>query len=196
MPVQALNGSTREAIYRRTLAAVMAEIGDPDDPSQLIGRCLDIAWHGYRLIKDWPCAPRTILQAGSCQWPRVAPELDDGRSPTHFAYMWDGDSPIAHLVRSGIIPVIQRTDGHVAPSLPEVHVWLGCPETGEIIDFTTGLWPLACKATLGLDWPGTQPPPFFWNFGTRLPADVRYVASREAIECVVAILRQQGNRYP
>src|SRR5262245_898416 len=47
---------------------------------------------------------------------------------------------------------------------------------------------------LGLDWPGSLPPDYFWNFGSRLPADVRYVASREAIECAVLMLRRMGSR--
>lgn len=193
MPVQRLNMHARDDIYRRTLAAVRAEIGDP---ATLAGCCLEFAWQGYRIIKEWPGAPRTIIQAGSAQWPRVSPELDDGVSPTHFAYEWDSDSEIASLVRSGVFPVVERADGHVAVSLPELHVWLGCPDTGEIIDFTTGLWPLACRATLGQEWLAPMPPEYLWTFGARLPEGVRYVASREAIECVIAILRRQSRQYP
>lgn len=196
MPVQVLNKSIRDQIYRLTLAAVQREIGDPDDPTLLIGRCLDFAWEGYRIIKAWPGAPRTVIQAGSAQWPRVPAELDDGECPTHFAYEWDPGSDVARLVVAGIAPVVWRADGHAAPSLPEMHVWLGCPDTGEIIDFTTGLWPLACKATLGLDWLALPPPEYVWTFGNRLPEGVRYVASREAIDCVIAILYQQGRDYP
>ena len=50
--------------------------------------------------------------------------------------------------------------GQIAASLPEMHVWLGCPETGEVIDFTTGFWPAACKVLLGQDWLAAEPPAF------------------------------------
>lgn len=198
MPVQILNRATRDEIYRRTLAAVRADIGQaggPDDPICLIGRCLDVAWHGYRIIRSWPGAPRTIIQAGSAGWPRVPADQDDGQSPTHFAYQWDPKSDVARLARAGIVPVVRR-EGGLAFSLPEMHVWLGCPDSGEIIDFTVGLWPLACKATLGLDWPGPAPADYFWNFGTRRPEGVHYLPDRDAIDLVVELLRQQGRSYP
>src|SRR5262249_18402555 len=96
MPVQVLNRDIRDEIFRRTLAAVKREVartgGNPEDPLSLIGSCLEFAWQGYLILKDWPGAPRTIIQAGSAQWPRIRPEMDDGVSPTHFAYEWDGDS--------------------------------------------------------------------------------------------------------
>lgn len=191
MPVQVLNKTIRDEIYRRTLAAVESEVG-----SVLACHCLEFAWQSYRIIKEWPGAPRTIIQAGSAQWPRIPPELDDGVSPTHFAYEWDPDSAIARLVQSGIMPLIRRGDGNVAGSLPEMHVWLGCPDTGEIIDFTTGLWPSACMATLGQEWLAPRPPDYFWHFGTRLPEGVRYIAARAAIETVIAILHRQDRQYP
>src|ERR1043165_3717338 len=180
MPVQLLNKQIRDTIYRQTLAAVQQEAGEHDN---LSGRCLDFAWHGYQILKDWPGAPRTIIQAGSAQWPRIPPEMGDDVSPTHFAYEWHPESEIAQLTLSGIVPVVRRADGYAAPSLPEMHVWLGCPETGEIIDFTTGMWPLACRATLGLDCPAAVPPEYFWNFGTRRPFGVNYLPARDAIDC-------------
>lgn len=191
MPIQKLNRTIRDDVFRRTLEAVQAEIG-----ALPIGNCLEFAWQGYQIIKAEPGAPRTIIQAGSAQWPRVPPELDDGVSPTHFAYEWNPDCDLARMVRSGAFPVVRRADGHTAVSLPEMHVWLGCPESEEIIDFTTGLWPAACQATLGIGWTAERPPEYLWTFGTRLPKDVRYIASHEAIEVVIEILRQQGREYP
>lgn len=82
---------------------------------------------------------------------------------THFAYHWNPGFDVARQVRHGIFPVVECADGHAALSLPELHVWPGCPDTGEVIDFTAGLWPLAC---------------------------------REAIDCVIALLREQGRQYP
>ena len=193
MPVQTLNKTVRDEIYSCTLAAVRDERGEEAD---LSCQCLEFAFQGYRIIRDWPGAPRTLIQAGSAQWPRVPPELDDGVSDTHFGYEWDTQSHFSRLVRSGVIPVMRRADGHLAPSLPEIHVWLGCPDTGEIIDFTTGLWPAACRATLGQEWLAPLPPPYFWNFGTRRPDGVNYLPARDAIDCVIALLRLQGREYP
>ena len=120
--------------------------------------CLAFAWEGYRIIKEWPGAPRTLIQAGSAGWPRIPPHLDDGVSPTHFAYEGDPDSGLARLAADGIFRLVEREDGRTALSLPEMHVWLGCPDTGELLDFTTGLWPQACQAILGLPWlaPGSD----------------------------------------
>jgi hypothetical protein len=191
--MQVLNKHARDEIHRRTLAAVRSEIGSA---ATLIGHCMEFAWKGYKIIKDWPGAPRTIIQAGGAQWPRVPADLDDGVSPTHFAYEWDSDSELAQLFHLGIVPVMRRADGYVAPSLPEMHVWLACPDTGEVIDFTTRLWPAACEATLGMPWLAPHPPEYLWTFGTRLPEGVNYRASREAIDCVVRLLRQQGRQYP
>ncbi len=193
MPVQVLSQYVRDEIFRLALDAVRREAGGP---ANLIGNCLEFAWHGYQLIKHWPGAPRTLIQAGSAQWPRVPPELDDGVSPTHFSYQWCPGSDVARLVRAGIFPAVRRGDGQLAFSLPEMHVWLGCPGTGELIDFSSGLWPAACKAATGLDWLAPPPPEYVWALGDRLPAGARYAPCRDAIDLVVLLLRRQGRDYP
>jgi hypothetical protein len=193
MPVQVLNKTIRDDIYRLVLTAVRREASDP---ANLTGLCLEFAWQGYLILKDWPGAPRTLIQAGSAQWPRIPPERDDGVSPTHFAYEWDPDSDLGRLARAGISPVIRRGDRWIAASLPEMHIWLGCPGSGEILDFTTGLWPAACLATIGEEWLAPPPPDYLWTFGTRLPPGVNYLADRDAIDTVIAVLRQQDRQYP
>jgi len=67
---------------------------------------------------------------------------------------------------------------------------------GEIIDFSTGLWPAACKETLGLDWLAPLPPDYLWAVGNQLPDGVRYLADRGAIDTVIYVLHQQGRQYP
>jgi hypothetical protein len=193
MTARALDKAARDDIHRRVIAAVRQELGEQ---AQLAGHCLEIAWQGHHLIKSLPAAPRTIIQAGSASWPRVPPELDDGQGPTHFSYEWDKDSDAARLLRLGLALVVRRADGLVACSLPEVHVWLACPETQELIDFSAGLLPAACKAAIGLEWLAPAPPDYLWAACTALPDGVSYRPSREAIDCVLAILRQQGRRYP
>lgn len=195
-----LDRQQKDEIYRRTKAAVERSVRtagrDPADPAAMLGMCLEWAWEGYRTIKAWPDAPRTIIQAGSAQWPRIPEPMDDGVSPTHFAYEFQEDSHLVRLTLAGVVPVVQRHDGHVAASLPELHVWLGCPETQEIIDFTTGCWPATCKATTGLEWFAKPPPEYLWCRGDMRPDGANYRPSRKAIELVSLILQRQERRYP
>ena len=102
MPVQKLNQTTRDEIFQRTLAAVRAE------QMHLAGNCLEFAWHGYRIIKSYAGAPRTIIQAGTAQWPRLG--ADDGVSPTHFSYEWNPDAEPTRLFLSDAIPLVERTE--------------------------------------------------------------------------------------
>ena len=104
MPVQKLNKAIRDELFRRTREAVSAE------QPHLAGNCLEFAWHGYQVSKTFAGAPRTIIQAGSASWPRLA--IDDGISPTHFSYEWDANDPNTRLFASGLIQVIPRADGH------------------------------------------------------------------------------------
>jgi hypothetical protein len=127
MPVQKLNRATRDEIYKQTRAAVSAE------QPHLSGNCLEFAWHGYHIIRAYTGAPRTIIQAGSASWPRLA--VDDGVSPTHVSYEWNPAAEPTCMFRSGLIPLVPRADGHLSASLPEMHVWLACPESEEIIDY-------------------------------------------------------------
>ena len=89
-----------------------------------------------------------------------------------------------------------RVSGGLAFSLPEMHVWLACPDSGEIIDFTTGLWPTACRATLGLDWLAEVPPTYLWCLARHFPSGARYRPERAAIEAAIHFLQQQGRQYP
>ena len=100
------------------------------------------------------------------------------------------------MFASGQIPLVPRADGHLQASLPEMHVWLACPESGEVIDFTTGTLPQACLSTIGEPWLAPTPPEYLWTFGTRLPAGVRYVPDRDAIDLAIAVLRLQNREYP
>jgi hypothetical protein len=188
MPVQKLNQTIRDEIFLRTRAAVGAE------QRHVAGNCLEFAWHGYRILKHYPGAPRTIIQAGTAQWPRLA--VDDGISATHFSYEWNPDAEPTRLFLSGTIPLVERADGHLQASLPEMHVWLACPESTEVIDFTTGLWPDACRETIGEEWLAGRPPDYLWTFGSRLPAGVRYIPDRAAIDLVLAVLHLQDREYP
>ena len=53
---------------------------------------------------------------------------------------------------------------------------------------------LALAATLLLL--AATPPKYVWTFGSRLPAGIRYVADRDAIDTAITVLRLQGREYP
>jgi hypothetical protein len=77
---------------------------------------------------------RAILQAGSAQFQFCD---DDGHSATHFSYMFDK---------------IEASKRLAAGLWPEMHVWSGIPETGEIVDLTTCYQPQQALELAGLIW--------------------------------------------
>lgn len=124
---------------------------------------------------------RAIIQAGSCSWPRIHPNQDNGVSPTHFTYKWQP----SHIMSKIAVALGQ---------LPEIHVWAAIPETQEIIDLTTGFWPGRCKELLGEDWPGPKPPEWFWGTADELPDWVRYEPNLEAIDTALQYLALSSAR--
>lgn len=115
---------------------------------------------------------RTILQAGTCLWPRIRPDQDDGTCNTHFGYKWDPDSEKSiYAVSIG--------------ALPEMHVWTAQPESGLIIDMTTRFFPEQCKNLICGDWPGDLPPEYFWSTADKLPVGVIYHPTLDATRLAV-----------
>lgn len=107
---------------------------------------------------------RFVFQAGSASWQIVAPEHDDGVSPTHYSYEFS---------QWGDIDV-----------LPELHCWVGAIDrkTGEefIIDTTTQfVRGLAEKK--GLKYTMPDLPRFIWSGHGSFPEGCYYNASVEAI---------------
>lgn len=132
---------------------------------------------------------RTMLQAGSCSWPMIRPEDDDGERATHYSYRWNGmeDPETAAYFAAG--------------KLPECHVWLATREPEDtIIDPTTGTWPARAKRG-GHDWSAIEPPEFLWATQADLRAlsevrgyVVRYAAVVEA--CIAVDILAQVEIYP
>jgi len=93
---------------------------------------------------------RTMLQAGTAQWPFRRPQDDDGVSATHYSYHWQGlRDPLTHaMVEAG--------------RLPELHVWLAHRDPDTIIDPTSGTWPERA-AEGGREWLTPRPPDFLWH---------------------------------
>ncbi len=108
---------------------------------------------------------RTILQAGTMQWPCVAE--DDGVSPTHFSYVWEPDSEVTRAMLR-------------LNHMPEMHVWAAVPSRNEIIDLTTRYLVEQAKHRAGLEWSAAPPPDFLWCRADALPAGVRYKPAYEA----------------
>lgn len=136
------------------------------------GRCLFYAFHTIEVLRER--GVRAVVQAGSAGWPRIPPEQDDGKSTTHFSYMWSPDTPMSREAVS-------------RGALPEIHVWAGLLESQEIIDFTTRYWVEQARTLGGFDWPGTPPPEFFWGHGRELNGAF-YQSNREATEYAVATM--------
>lgn len=96
-----------------------------------------------------------ILQAGSCTWPRIRPQDDDGVVSTHFGYVWENPTPkeIRKKIEAG--------------TLPEMHVWAGImakePEDQQIVDLTAGFFPKQAKEIGGFDWRAAPPPKYLWS---------------------------------
>jgi len=132
---------------------------------------------------------RTMIQAGTCQWPMCRPEDDDGERATHFSYQWEG---LDH-------PDVARNLMKFA--LPELHVWLGAIPNDKvvpnmikeptIIDSTTGSWPKRARMA-GYEWTSPEPPDYLWATLSELralvansfPLGVVYEADMNA--CMVA----------
>src|SRR5258706_16418976 len=80
---------------------------------------------------------RTILQAGTMQWPCT--DKDDGVSFTHFSYMWN---PTTAEMRRVMIS---------AGLMPEMHVWAAIPSRNEIVDLTTSYLVEQAKKRAGIE---------------------------------------------
>lgn len=117
---------------------------------------------------------KAIVQAGSSSWPRLRlPEEDDGVVNTHYSYVYTPGSALEAVAKG---------------ELPEVHVWVGVPSSGEIVDLTARYLPGLCRAT-GMAWTADEPD-YLWD--SRLPPHVRYEPSEEATVLALHFMRQMG----
>ncbi len=134
-----------------------------------------------------------VFLAGSMSWRVVAPERDDGISPTHYSYIWSPHEPrssanyAAHSrATSGSLTELMASVDRL-PQLPEVHCWavLLHEETPYIVDLTTeSLKPLATR--LGLTWSMPDPPTTF--IGIPDGSSIVYHHEQEATTICVRIV--------
>jgi len=114
---------------------------------------------------------QALPQAGSMCWPRIVigSDDDDGECHTHFSYFWEDRN-----TRS----IVSMLNGN----LPELHVWMGIPETGEVVDIETCNFSQTCR-DLGMDWLSPEPPDYLWTHDP--PLDVWYRPDEQAIRAAI-----------
>lgn len=146
------------------------------------GLCIFFAIHTVKVLLEE--GERVILQAGSAGWPRILPEQDDGKTSTHFSYMWTpNETPSRIAMESG--------------RLPEMHVWAAIPFTKEIVDMSTKSWPDQARLLARLDWPGTVPPDFFWGTADDLRSTKAfYLADAAAIKHALKVIARLFGSEP
>lgn len=151
----------------KIVAAVRAQV-DADCPPQnggglclflAVKLCNELGKHGIR----------AVLQAGSAQWKCMA--IDDGVSPTHFAYMWEM-SPLTKL---------RLSQG----KMPEMHCWVGLPDTQEIVDISTRDLVMQAKLRADITWTANPPPDYIWSDAEHFPDEARYIV--DPLATIVAL---------
>lgn len=160
MPATATKVNKSE-LYAEVVKRVAAFAPPDAAPTAL---CFYYSAFGIEALRE--AGLRAVLQAGTASWPRIRPDQDDGVVMTHFSYLWSPNE-------------IQSRLAVAQGAMPEMHVWIALPDTGELVDFTTAFWPTQAKLLTGMDWPGDQPPTYFW--GKELPKGVQYKPVRDAV---------------
>jgi hypothetical protein len=147
MPTLHYAAAERGRFIRESREAVAALLGLDGSNGPPEWHCLGWAAVLARMLRR--AGRRAALVAGSCGWPRLRPDQDDGRpeTSTHFSHMFVVDEALPLVVRG---------------LAPEWHCWVAMAGRGdavELIDGTTGAWPEKCRRLSGTDWPGDRPRP-------------------------------------
>jgi len=167
---------SRDALYEEVDNYITLRYGEDFKTS---GQCC-LYWMmvGIRTIRC-NTGLKAIPQAGSVSWPIVTPELDDGVCATHFSMMWNTPREEAIFVGAARVP-------ETSVALPEMHCWIGIPETNEIVDFSTLYLPrIADKC--GFPWRAPLPPRYLWTRTRRLPRDVFYEPNAQATQLAIRL---------
>lgn len=95
--------------------------------------CLQVSLTLRAVLDRYDPKCRHVLQAGSASWLAVPDELDDGVSPTHFAYEFDKKHAMINILQG---------------RMPEMHCWvarIGSAGEVELIDALYGFQPEQLK---------------------------------------------------
>lgn len=165
-----MNERDDEYVFRLCIVTEARRIAAELGANETSGSCL--YWALAAILAARLNGVSLIPQAGTCYWPRVTPETDDGIEPDRFGYEWRGDPKTADRAAD--------FDPGVTIVLPEMHIWAADPKTGEVVDLAARLFPAQCKRITGLDWKAPHPPEWFWGKGEDTPPLTRYLANRDA----------------
>ena len=151
------------------------------------GGCLYWMWYGLRVMQE--SGLRAVAQCGTAAWNMVPPHLDDGISPTTMMFQWEGEDNAERR---------QMPDAPDQYPLPEMHCWIGLPDTNEIVDFSTGgIGKMA--AGFGFEWTAEPLPSYLWSKCEDLPYGCIYRPDKDATVCAInhlaGIVRHVG-RHP
>lgn len=176
MTIQKTNKTERDQVFSEVRQLVEKVIDCTPDKIDLNKSCLFHSVIGIHVLKRRLGFSRVVLQSGSAFWPRTTEEAGekDLTLNTHFGYLWESDK-YNDMIQAAL-------EVNLTPSMVklEIHTWIGIPSTGEIIDFTTGLWPSACKEMTGDDWLIEHPPEYLWCLPKHWPSRVSYKPDRVA----------------
>lgn len=136
--------------------------------------CLYYAKLGIEILHK--LGVRAIVQAGTMQWERIPPDLDDGKIPTHLTFKWTKTEPIEYIIYRTLL----------TKELPEMHAWIALPDENEVVDFSTAHLATYAEQELGMKWASPPPPHYLWceAKASAFPRGVYYHATKEA--CVLA----------
>lgn len=127
--------------------------------------------HGIR------CTP----QCGSAYWRIVPDEMDDGVRSLFFGFSWKADPKLTGQV-------IRKLEvSKTSEALPEMHCWIGLPDTQEVVDFSVGTMPVIA-ARMGFKWEMPPPPPYIWARMDSMPCGAVYQPDMDATLLAVAII--------
>lgn len=166
----------KEAAYEEVAARIRGDerIGG-SFPS---ARCIFWSMYGVEVLRA--LGLRAILQAGTALWRIVRPEDDDGKRDTHFGYVWSPGEPASkEALKAGF--------------MPEMHVWIGLPDSQEIVDFCTGFWPTQAQLLGGYDWRADLPPKYFWGTAAELKG-AKYAPEFDAVKAALAFIAREYGR--
>jgi hypothetical protein len=166
-----MNRPTKETIYRETVSQYTEWYGEEHAGN---GACLYWSLTAGAVFQRHGI--RSLLQAGTMLWPACE---DHGTNNTHFGYTWSPeDIGSKAALKLGLFP--------------EIHIWIGLPETQEIVDFSVRHLPeLAAKD--GVIWTLPRPPEFLWATKDELPEGVRYMPEIPAMNWLLARLMKDGH---
>lgn len=156
------------------------------------GTCLQTAAFACKALMRRGLQP--LLQAGSASWPTRRPDQDDGQCNTHFSYVFSPDDPeVMETLRTGRVQKFGLGGGQTAVATPEMHCWVVLPSNNELIDLTTGEWPMMA-ACHGEEWPGDPPPDYLWCPLGRIPERVYYAPHESAIRVALLYISDLARR--